>query len=393
MRELIERCMADPPAGAGARAGPRSHCAIRAARATSPTARGIKRGVGFAVGYKNVAFSEGFDDSATARVTLTRTPDGPEAEIHTAAVEMGQGLYTFLTQVVRTELEIDRVVMHPIDTLIGGAGSTSASRQSMMAGGAVQMACAAVRETLFDRARARPGRVRATRHRARRSPTAGSSAGGSPLVELDDLLDEPVSCEAVYHHRPTEGFDENGQGDVHVCFAFAAERAVVEVDEDLGLVRVLQVAAAIDAGRVLNPIGLTGQIEGGTAQGLGLGLMEEVQLADGVIRNPSFTDYLIPTILDMPPVVSVAVEEPEPGVPYGLKGIGESPTIVATAAVVAALRDATGRELNRAPVTPDELVGLRGPAATAGPPPSPDVPGQKSVPFYFEMSSGQQKLM
>jgi CO/xanthine dehydrogenase Mo-binding subunit len=324
-------------------------------------------------------------------VTLARTPDGPEAEIHTAAVEMGQGLYTFLTQVVRTELEIDRVELHAIDTLIGGAGSTSASRQSTMAGGAVQMACAAVREALYGRARARTASV---------PPGAELALGdgwvtcdGAPLVELGDLLDEPVSCEAVYHHRPTGNLDENGQGDIHVSFAFAAERAVVEVDEDLGLVRVLQVAAAIDVGRVLNPLGLTGQIEGATAQGLGLGLMEEVQLRDGVISNPSFTDYLIPTILDMPPVVSVAVEDPEPGAPYGLKGIGESPTIVATAAVVAALRDATGRELNRAPVTPDELVGLRGPATTSGPPPIPEVPGQKSVPFYFGMSSGQQKIM
>jgi len=390
VKELIERCRAIPLPEPEPVWG-RDLLRYPGGASNVTHGEGIKRGVGFAVGYKNVAFSEGFDDSATARVTLTRTPDGPQAEIHTAAVEMGQGLYTLLTQVVRTELEIDRVVMHAIDTLIGGAGSTSASRQSMMAGGAVQMACAAVRETLFARARARAGSV---------APGNGLTLvegwvvdDGSPLVALAELLDDPVSAEAVYHHRPTGQFDENGQGDIHVSFAFAAERAVVEVDEDLGLVRVLQVAAAIDAGRVLNPLGLTGQIEGGTAQGLGLGLMEEVQLRDGVIRNPSFTDYLIPTILDMPPVVSVAVEEPEPGVPYGLKGVGESPTVVATAAVVAALRDATGRELNRAPVAPDELVGLRGPATTGGPPPLPDVPGQKSVPFYFEMSSGQQKLM
>ena len=187
--------------------------------------------------------------------------------------------------------------------------------------------------------------------------------------------------------------DDDGHGDLHVCFVFAAERAVVEVDTELGLVRVLQVAAAIDVGRVLNPLGLQGQIEGGTAQGLGLALMEEIQLQDGVIRNPSFTDYLIPTILDVPPVVSVAVEEPEPGVPYGLKGIGESPTIVATAAVVAALRDATARELNRAPVTPDDLVGLRSPVTTVGPPTNPDVPGQAAVPLYFALGSGQQRLM
>lgn len=390
VRELIRRCVAIPlPAPEPDRGRDLTRYPGGVGNVTH--GEGIRRGVGLAVGYKNVAFSEGFDDSATARVTLSRTPDGPEAEIYTAAVEMGQGLYTFLTQVVRTELEVDRVVLHAIDTLIGGAGSTSASRQSMMAGGAVQMACGAVRATLFERARARSGSVP---EGARLALADGwVVAGGSPLVELEDLLDEPVSGEAVYHHRPTGNFDENGQGDVHVCFAFAAERAVVEVDEDLGLVRVLQVAAAIDVGRVLNPLGLTGQIEGGTAQGLGLGLMEQVQLHEGVIRNPSFTDYLIPTILDMPPVVSVAVEEPEPGSPYGLKGVGESPTIVATAAVVAALRDATGRELNRAPVTPDELVGLRGPATTSGPPPIPEVPGQKSVPFYFEMSSGQQKIM
>ncbi len=390
VRELIERCTAVPlPEVEPASGRDRMHYPGGAGNVTH--GEGIRRGVGFAVGYKNVAFSEGFDDSATARITLARTPDGPEAEIYTAAVEMGQGLYTLLAQVVRTELEVDRVVMHPIDTLIGGAGSTSASRQSMMAGGAVQMACAAVREELFQRARARSG----TRPPGVELSLADGwvAADGAPLVELAELLDEPASAEAVYHHRPTGHFDENGQGDIHVCFAFAAERAVVEVDEDLGLVRVLQVAAAIDAGRVLNPLGLTGQVEGGTAQGLGLGLMEEIQLQEGAIRNPSFTDYLIPTILDMPPVVTVAVEEPEPGVPYGLKGIGESPTIVATAAVVAALRDATGRELNRAPVTPDELVGLRGPALTTGPPPSPDVPGQQAVPFYFQMSSGQQKLM
>jgi CO/xanthine dehydrogenase Mo-binding subunit len=284
--------------------------------------------------------------------------------------------------------------MHTVDTSVGNAGSTSASRQSMMAGGAVQMACARVRLELYARALARGGPGLAGANSDQLALDDGwVTADGLRAVEITELLGEPVSGEAVYHHRRTEGFDENGQGDVHVCFAFAAERAVVEVDEELGLVRVLQVAAAIDAGRVLNPIGLSGQIEGGTAQGLGLALMEEMLLSDGVIRNPSFTDYLIPTILDVPPVVSVVVEDPEPDVPYGSKGIGESPTIVATAAVVAALRDATGRELNRAPVSPDELVGLGGPATTDGPPAVPDVPGQESVPYYYIMGSGQQNLM
>src|SRR5207247_7000491 len=114
-----------------------------------------------------------------------------------------------------------------------------------------------------------------------------------------------------------------GQAASHGTLVVAAQRAFFEVDEDLGLGRFVQIAAAQDVGRAINPQGVTGQIEGGTAQGLGLALMEEIQLKDGRIRNPSFTDYLIPTILDMPPVISVLVEEPEPGVPFGAKGAGE----------------------------------------------------------------------
>jgi CO/xanthine dehydrogenase Mo-binding subunit len=321
---------------------------------------GLAIGVGYAAGFKNTGFSEGFDDSATARVTLSPGQDGPVAEIHTAAVEMGQGLTTVLTQIARTELGVEHVVLHAADTSVGNAGSTSASRQSMMAGGAVQMACRQIRERL-------------------------AAQGG--------LLAEPVTETAVYHHRPTTGFDSAGQGDIHAAFTFAAERAVVEVDTELGIARVLHVAAAIDAGKVLNPPGFEGQIEGGTAQGLGFALMEELQAEQGVIRNPSFTDYLIPTFLDTPHVETYAVQEPDPGTPYGLKGIGEAPAIVSTAAVVAALRDATGRELNRAPVTPDDLTGLRPPRATSGPPPVPDVPGQWPVPFYAGQVSAQQQLM
>jgi len=273
---------------------------------------------------------------------------------------MGQGLTTVLTQIARTELGIERVVLHAADTSVGNAGSTSASRQSMMAGGAVQMACRQIRER---------------------------------LAAQDGSLAEPVTETAVYHHRPTTGFDADGHGDIHAAFTFAAERAVVEVDTDLGIARVLHVAAAIDAGKVLNPVGFEGQIEGGTAQGLGFALMEELQADNGVVRNPSFTDYLIPTFGDMPPVQTYAVEQPDPGTPYGLKGIGEAPAIVSTAAIVAALRDATGRELNRAPVTPDDLIGLRPPRPTSGPPPVPDVPGQWPVPYYHNQVSAQQQLM
>jgi len=395
VRQVIERCAALPlpPEEPRDERGHRDPLSLPGGVAGN-VGRGeaLKRGVGFAVGYKNVAYSEGFDDSTEARVTLSQGADGPIAEIHTAAVECGGGVHTILTQIARTELGVERVVLHPPDTGVGSAGSSSASRLTLMAGGAVQLACRAILEELGRRSGVAMPEGMAE---ARQIAVEGGQliAADEPVAALEDLLSEPIVMTRTYHHRPTESFGPGGQGDIHVMFAFAAERAVVEVDEDLGLVRVVQIAAAQDVGRAINPQGVTGQIEGGTAQGLGLALMEELQLKDGRIMNPSFTDYLLPTILDMPPMVSEIVEDPEPGVPLGVKGAGEPSTIVSTAAIVAALRDATGRELNRAPVKPDDLVGLRAPAVSSGPAPIPDVPGPKPIPEYHGVGAGQQELM
>ena len=124
---------------------------------------------------------------------------------------------------------------------------------------------------------------------------------GSRSVSLADALRAgPVEAYREFHHAPTDPLDEDGQGNAHWSLAFAAHRAVVDVDEELGLVRVVQIATAQDIGRALNPLAVTGQIEGGIAQGLGLAVMEEIVVDDGRIRNPSFTDYLLPTPLDMP---------------------------------------------------------------------------------------------
>ncbi len=241
----------------------------------------MKRGVGFAVGFKNLAYSEGFDDSCAARVRLHE--DG-SAEVHCAAAEVGQGVTNVILQVARTELATDDVRIAPGTTAaVGSSGSASASRMTWMASGAVRDACRA---------------------------------------------------------------------------ALAEREARAEVDVELGLTRIVWIGTAQDIGKAVNPQAVEGQIEGGTAQGLGLALMEEIQTQDGLIANASFTDYLIPTALDVPPIVSELVEDPEPGAPYGVKGVGEPPTVVSTAAIVAALRDATGRELVRVPIRPDEIVGL-----------------------------------
>jgi CO/xanthine dehydrogenase Mo-binding subunit len=294
---------------------------------------GVKRGVGFAVGFKNIAYSHGFDDYTAARVRLfSAGDDGVTAEVHCAAAEVGQGVTNVILQVARTELGFEDVVLAPHSTAtVESAGSASASRMTWMASGAVQLACRAALEELERR--------------------GGSLQGG-----------DEVDVERIYRHPRTWPLDpDTGQvtGDrAHVAFVCSAMKVVAEVDVDLGLTRIVWIGTAQDVGRAVNPLAVQGQIEGGTAQGIGLALMEEIQTRDGLITNASFTDYLIPTTLDMPPVVADLVEDPEPDAPYGVKGVGEPPTVVSTAAVVAALRDATGRALTRAPVRPDELIGL-----------------------------------
>jgi xanthine dehydrogenase D subunit len=377
VREVIRRCVAIPLPAEPVERDPMTYPG-----GAGNVSRGerLTRGVGFAVGYKNIGYSEGFDDSAECRVKLFAGSAGAVAEVHSAAAEVGQGLSTVLVQIARETLGMEQIILHPPDTRVGSAGSSSASRQTMMSGGAVQLSCAAVREVLL-------ARVRRVLHERGATPVgdltvAGGDvwAGVARIGAIGEFLTEPIEQTRVYHHRKTRPMDKEGQGDPHVTFAFAAQRAVVEVDAELGLVRVVQIAAAQDVGHALNPQAVLGQIEGGTAQGLGLALMEEIHLTDGRIRNASFTDYLIPTILDMPPVISVLVEEPEPGVPFGAKGVGEPSTIVSTAAIMAALRQATGRPLNRVPVRPDDLIGLSPPARSAGPPPAPNVPYPEPVP-------------
>jgi CO/xanthine dehydrogenase Mo-binding subunit len=295
---------------------------------------GVRRGIGLAAGMKNVCYSHGFDDFSTARVRLMRDERGPFVRVHTAAAEVGQGIVAVCMQIARSELGVERVEIDPPDTTIGSAGSSSASRQTWMTGGAVLAACREVKAELLVRAR---------------------KTGRSP-DDLPALLDEPIDRTVTHRHPDTEPRDPTTQNQGHVAFLFAAHRAVVDVDVDTGLVKVVQIATAQDVGKAINPLAVIGQIEGGIAQGLGLALMEEVQLKDGQVRNASFTDYLLPTTLDMPPVVVDLIEHPHPDAPYGAKGVGEPPTISSTPAIVAAIRAATGRELNRVPVRPDDVV-------------------------------------
>ena len=317
---------------------------------------GIKRGVGYAVAYKNVGFSEGFDDYSTARVRLEVSGGEPTVTVHTAAAEVGQGLVTIEQQICRTELAVQHVVTSPKDTSVGSGGSTSASRQTYVTGGAVQAACQRVRERLFALTQQRFGHAMAD---LRLADGHVVSASDDTMVAIADLLGDQVIEETVeWRHRPTHPVDpETGQGNAHVQYAFAAHRAVVDVDTELGLVKVVELACAQDVGKAINPDGVLGQIHGGSAQGLGLAIMEEIQVSDGRIRNPSFTDYLIPTILDMPLMHVDVLEYADPNAPYGVRGVGEPPTISSGPAIAAAIRAATGLELGRIPIKPEHLTG------------------------------------
>jgi CO/xanthine dehydrogenase Mo-binding subunit len=288
----------------------------------------VRRGVGYGVGIKNICFSEGFDDYSTARVRAELVGGEPHVTVHTAAAEVGQGLVTIQAQIARTELGIANVTVATADTAVGSAGSSSASRQSYVTGGAVKTACEAVRE------------------RFKGLPAAEALAAYGPIEETRE-----------YRHRPTYPLDpRTGQGDSHTQLALCVHRAVVDVDVDLGLVKVVELAAVQDVGRILNPQALEGQIHGGSAQGLGLALMEEIQIRDGQVLNPSFTDYLIPTILDMPPMTLKILENPDPAAPYGLRGAGEPPTLSSTPAIAAAVRAATGLRLTRVPIRPEDIA-------------------------------------
>jgi len=317
---------------------------------------GVVRGVGYAVAYKNVGFSEGFDDYSTARVRLQAVAGEVTATVHTAAAEVGQGLVTIEQQIARTELGVDHVVIAPKDTRVGSGGSSSASRQSYVTGGAVKAACEAVRLATFQLVTGKVGR-RLDDLRLEGGKVLSDRAGVvGTLADLlgDDVIDETVE----WRHRPTYPVDpETGQGAAHMQWAFSAHRAVVDVDTELGLVKVVELACVQDVGKALNPEAVIGQIQGGTAQGMGLAVMEEIQVVDGKIRNPSFTDYLIPTVLDMPPMRIEVLEYADPHAPYGLRGVGEPPTISSGPSVVAAIRAATGLPLTRVPVRPEHLTG------------------------------------
>ena len=298
-----------------------------ARRRRLPRAHGQWRyGRGMASALKNIGFSFGFDDRATARVTVTRR----DATVWVAASEVGQGTETVLAQIAAQALGLPpravRIAWHDTDEA-PGAGRASASHQTFVSGNAIRIACEEARKAIA----ARGGRGRL--------PPEGVSAVSTFQAPSTDPLTSAAPTRHAY------------------SYAWSACVADVGVDLETGRVRVLRVVNALDAGRVINPKLLEGQVEGGVVMGQGYALQERLPVRDGMPLGAGFAACNLPTAVDAVPVIeTIALEGAEPGGPYGARGIGEITMIPVVPAILAAIHAASGVWVDHLPALPERVL-------------------------------------
>ena len=317
--------------------------------ALSGSRRGRRRGAGVACMWYGIGNTV-IANPSTMRVGLRR--DGC-VFLYNGAVDIGQGSNTILPQIcadaVGLPLALFDQVMGDTD-LTADAGKSSASRQTFVSGNAARAAGEALRGKLL----ARLGASAQAQLRIVGTHLVALDRGTQKRLDLTALEADENGDVAVgegYFDPPTTPLDRDGQGVPYATYGFAAQMAEVEVDLELGTVRVLKVHAAHDVGRAINPTQVEGQVHGGIAQGLGMALMEEYVAG----KTDNLHDYLIPTIGDIPPIVVHIVEDPEPLGPFGAKGVGE-PALIATApAILNAIHHATGVRITHVPATPDRV--------------------------------------
>lgn len=315
---------------------------------TDGPAPGLRRGVGHAVGLVPLLGIEGADESSTATVRL----DHGVVTVTCAAVEVGQGFTHLARGVVHDVLGIPDAIVLPAGTALPSAGPPGVGRHTMLTAGAVEQAAKEIRAGLLGPIAARYGMTAAL-----------LDVRDGRIVSYDGLVDLPASVmtegreiaatAGACRARHTEPLDDAGQGDAYPAVAFAACRVVADVDPETGAVRVVDVTGAYDAGRVLDTTQALARVEGAVALGIGLALTEDLPAAR--LHGP--VAWAQPTSLDVPPVrVARWHEEPQPGVPLGAKGLSDAAVTPVPAAVAAAVRDATGRELPSLPLVPKQVA-------------------------------------
>nr|WP_307792324.1 molybdopterin cofactor-binding domain-containing protein [Streptomyces verrucosisporus] len=311
----------------------------------------VRRGIGFALGMVHMLGAEGADEVSTATVKV----DGPVATVMCAAVETGQGFSTLARQIVQEVLGVEEVHVVAVDTDQPPAGPGARGRHTWVSGGAVERAAKMVRTQLLQPLAAKFGMSTELLTIANGRITSYDGVLSTTVAEA--LEGKELWATAQCRPHPTEPLDDTGQGDAFVSLAFAAIRAVVDVDVELGTVRVVEMAVAQDVGRVLNPQQLRARIEAGVTQGVGAALTEHLRVSRGVVRHPDLTAYPLPTALDAPDIRIVKlVEERDVVAPFGAKSVSAVPVVVSPAAVAAAVRAATGRPVNRLPIRPQAAV-------------------------------------
>ncbi|MCH0540528.1 molybdopterin-dependent oxidoreductase [Streptomyces sp. MUM 203J] len=311
----------------------------------------VRRGVGYALGMVHMLGPEGTDEVSTATV---RVQDGV-ATVLCAAVETGQGFATLARQIVQEVLGVGEVHVAPVDTDQPPAGAATHSRHTWVSGGAVERAAKMVRTQLLQ----------PLAHKFGMSTELLQITDGK-ITSYDGVLSTTVAealegkelwATAQCRPHPTEPLDDAGQGDAFVGLAFCAIRAVVDVDIELGSVRVVELSVAQDVGRILNPAQLATRIEAGVTQGVGAALTENLRTPRGLVRHPDLTGYALPTALDAPAIHIVRlIEERDVVAPFGAKAASAVPVVTTPAAVASAVRAATGRPANRLPIRPQSAV-------------------------------------
>ncbi|GAA1984440.1 xanthine dehydrogenase family protein molybdopterin-binding subunit [Kitasatospora viridis] len=318
----------------------------------------VRRGIGYAVGMVHMLGAEGTDEVSTATVRVS----GDHATVICAAVDAGQGFATLARQIVQSVLGVSEVYIAPVDSDQSIAGPSARGRHTWVSGGAVERAALMVRHQLLAPIAADFGMSVELLSIADGKITSYDGVLGMPVTEA--LEGKELWATAQCRPHPTEPLDEAGQGDAFVSIAFCAMRAVVDVDIELGAVRVVDVTVAQDVGRALNPGQIEDRIEAAVAQGIGTALLEDLRTAGGVVLNPSLTGYRLPTSLDTPEVrIAKLVEERDVVATFGAKAVSAVPAVVAPAAVAAAVRAATGLPVGRLPIPPQDAVVPVGPVA------------------------------
>lgn len=283
----------------------------------------LRRGRGFACAFKNVGFSFGAPEQCWATVELHGGAEIERVVLRHAGAEVGQGAHTAMAQMAAGAIGVplDKVEMVVSDTAVtDNSGSASASRMTFMAGNAIR---------------------------------------GASELAMRKWVDEERPAIAAFQYRPpkTTPFDpETGYSEPNFAYGYVAEAVEVEVDLETGHVRLVDVVCADDVGRAINPRLVEGQIEGAVAQAQGYAILENFVTAGGRVLTPYLSNYLIPTVLDVPDSVkSVLIEHPDPIGPWGARGMAEMPFLPLAAAVAHAIRDATGVWIDDFPFTPDRV--------------------------------------